>query len=210
MKKTNNRGFGKVEIMAMLALIAILLAVGSKIVLDSTSKNYNSFKTTANNFANQVSKYKDKYTKDSNIYYLYELIEKEFIEELHNPLSTGEYCDKYNSYVEVPAPNNKKVTLICGNYLIEGTQGQSYNVYELSDWSDTQTKETNDQDALYNYKKNGTLMLEDYQQKNEFLHSFYVNEGKKLSSPFSVNQEQGMELVHKQVYRTKTLVKEIK
>ena len=44
MKKVNNNGFGKVELMAMLALIAILLAFGSKYVLDATSNNYGSFK----------------------------------------------------------------------------------------------------------------------------------------------------------------------
>lgn len=210
MKKTSNKGFGKVELMAMLALIAILLAVGSKIVLDSTSNNYSSFKTVANRFANAVSLYKDEFPNDENTYYLHDVIERGFTEGLKNPLNTSEYCDEYKSFVEVPAPNNKKVTLVCGKYVVEGVQNQSYNVYEVGEWTETKSNDTTDADTLYNYKKDGQLVLDNYLTKNEFLKAFYEKEGKKISNPFSVNQIEGMSLEMQHVYRTKTLLKEIK
>ena len=110
----------------------------------------------------------------------------------------------------MPAPNNKIVTLSCGSYLVQGVQNQSYNVYEVGEWTETQTAETIDSDTLYNYKKNGTLVLDNYLTKNDFLKAFYEKEGKNLSNPFSVNQEKDMSLELKHVYRTKTLLKEIK
>ena len=210
MKKVNNNGFGKVELMAMLALIAILLAFGSKYVLDATSNNYGSFKTLANRFANAVSLYKDEFPNDENTYYLHNVIERGFIESLKNPLDASQYCDEYKSFVEVPAPNNKIVTLSCGNYLVQGVQNQSYNVYEVGEWTETQTADAIDSDTLYNYKKNGTLVLDKKISKNDFLKAFYEKEGKNLSDPFSVNQEKDMSLELKHVYRTKTLLKEIK
>ena len=210
MKKISNKGFGKVELMAMLALIAILLAVGSKIVLDNTGKNYGNFKTVANNLANAVSKYKDRYPKDSNIYYLYEVQAKGYIDELKNPLKTTQECDVYDSYVEVPEPNNKKVYLTCGDYIVEGVQGKTYMVYEVGEWQDEQESDTNDNDTIYNYKKGEKVMLPEYISKNTFIHEFYVRENTRISTPFAVNKEKDMKLLTKQVYRTKTLLKEIK
>ncbi|MBR4672649.1 MAG: hypothetical protein IKO78_05585 [Bacilli bacterium] len=210
MKKISNKGFGKVELMAMLALIAILLAVGSKIVLDNTGKNYGNFKTVANNLANAVSKYKDRYPKDSNIYYLYEVQAKGYIDELKNPLKTTQECDVYDSYVEVPEPNNKKVYLTCGDYIVEGVQGKTYMVYEVGEWQDEQESDTNDNGTIYNYKKGEKVMLPEYISKNTFIHEFYVRENTRISTPFAVNKEKDMKLLTKQVYRTKTLLKEIK
>ena len=210
MKKTNDRGFGKVELMAMLALIAILLAFGSKYVIDTTSNHYSSFKTLANKFANAVSLYKDEFPSDDNTYYLHNVIEKGFIESLRNPIDASEYCDEYKSFVEVPEPNNKIVTLSCGKYLVQGVQNQSYSVYEVGEWSETQTSETGDVETLYNYKKDGKLMLEEYLSKSDFLKAFNEKEGKSLSNPFSVNQEKDMSLELKHFYRTKILLKEIK
>ena len=210
MKKISNKGFGKVELMAMLALIAILLAVGSKIVLDNTGKNYGNFKTVANNLANAVSKYKDRYPKDSNIYYLYEVQAKGYIDELKNPLKTTQECDVYDSYVEVPEPNNKKIYLTCRDYIVKGVQGKTYMVYEVGEWQDEQESDTNDNDTIYNYKKGEKVMLPEYISKNTFIHEFYVRENTRISTPFAVNKEKDMKLLTKQVYRTKTLLKEIK
>ena len=94
-------------------------------------------------------KYKDRYPKDSNIYYLYEVQAKGYIDELKNPLKTTQECDVYDSYVEVPEPNNKKVYLTCGDYIVEGVQGKTYMVYEVGEWQDEQESDTNDNDTIY-------------------------------------------------------------
>ena len=53
MKRINKKGFSKIEFMGILGLLAILIAVGAKIALD-TGKNYNGFKILANNFLDSV------------------------------------------------------------------------------------------------------------------------------------------------------------
>lgn len=209
MKRLNKNGFGKIELITVLGLIAVLLAFGSKLALD-TGKSYNGFKTVANNFANSVAMYKDYYTKDSNIYYLYEIIEKGYSTELSNPMSPSEYCDKYNSYIDMPQPNNKKVYLICGNYIVEGVQNKSYKVYEVGEWTDKRDEKTNDTNVLYNYKKNGETILDDYLSEKEFIQKYFEINNIVISSPFDIKNTEGTELLTKKVYRTKTLVKELK
>ena len=105
MKKIDNKGFSKIEFMTMFAVIAILLALGIKLVVDN-SKNYGAFRNLANNFANSVARYKDQYPRDDNTYILNDLIEKGYSEELKNPIDTTEYCDRYESYVELSKKNN--------------------------------------------------------------------------------------------------------
>ena len=46
-KKINKKAFSKAEFMVMLAAIAILIAIGSKLVLDNT-KNYSSYNSFFN------------------------------------------------------------------------------------------------------------------------------------------------------------------
>ena len=209
MKKISNKGFGKIELMTMLGLIAILLAIGAKMAVDS-GKNYSAFKNLANTFANNVAMYKDRYPKDSNIYYLNEIIEKGYSGELKNPIDSKEECDKYDSYVEVPQPNNKKVKLTCGSYIVEGTQNQTYYVYEVTNWSDTKSEGANDTDVLYNYKENGEVMLNEYVSSRTLINLYFQKNDTLIASPFDLNSKEGVELLTKKVYREKTLVKELK
>lgn len=209
MKKTNE-GFSKTELIISLALIVILFAIGSKILLDNTGKNFKRFKTLANSFASSVSLYKDKYPNDSNVYYLKDVINKGFSSSLRNPLEPTEYCDEYNSYVQVPSSGAKIVHLYCGDYYVQGIQNQKYSVYELSEWTEDESKKYNETDTLYNYKKGGKLVLSNYETSAEILRAFYENEGKKLNNPFLINSLEGYSLETKTVYRNKNLVKEIK
>lgn len=207
-KKINRKGFSKAEFMIMLAGIAILIAIGSKLALDS-SKSYGSFKTIANNFANAVAKYKDKAIIQKEEYTLYETEKNGFIDDLKNPFDKNESCDKYESYVSVKDNSNKVVHLVCGEYVVDGVQGKSYKVYEVSDWSETQEKGYNDGDILYNYKENGNLALEEYVPVKSFITLYEIKTGTKITNVNDVKSN-GKELVSKMSYREKKLVKEIK
>lgn len=207
-KKINKKAFSKAEFMIMLAAIAILIAVGSKLVLDNT-KNYSSFKTVANNFANAVAKYKDVAIIPKEEYTLFETEKAGYIDELKNPFDKTQVCDKYESYVSVKDNSRKGIVLLCGDYLVEAVQSESYKVYEVSDWSDTQDAEHNDGNMLYNFKKDGKEILSEYVTSKAFLLMFEEETGKKINA---VNDAKsyGYEVVSKVAYREKKLLKEIK
>lgn len=209
MKKINRKGFSKIEVITVLGVLAVLIALGVKLVVDN-SKNYGAFKNLANNFAKDVAKYKDRYPKADNTYYLNELIEKGYSEELKNPINTTETCDKYDSYVEIPETNNKKVTLNCGNYLVEGTQDSAYKVYEVTPWSETKQETDNDSNVLFNYKVGDQVMLGEYVSQKAFIGLYYSKTGAIIHNPYDLDKDPNVELLTKIVNRTKTLVKEIK
>ena len=206
-KKINKKAFSKVEFMVMLAAIAILLAFGSKIALDG-SKSYGSFKTVVNNFANAVAKYKDTAVIQKEEYSLYEVEKGGYIGEIKNPMNKNELCDKYESYVSIKDNSNKKVRLVCGDYVVEAVQSKSYKVYEVSEWSETQEKGYDDGAILYNYKENGNLVLQDYVPIKTFFGLYEEKTGSKITDINSVKSS-GKELVSKQVFREKKLVKEM-
>ena len=208
MKKINKRGFTIKEFMFMLAFLAILIAIGTKIVLDCT-KSYGSFKTLANTFANAVAKYKDQVILKEE-YSLYEVEQEEFIEEITNPFDKSEVCDKYESFVEMPEINTKKVTLLCGNYLTEALQNEYYNIYEVSEWSKTKEEGYNDNSVVYNFKLNGNLMLKEDVTERTFIQKYNEVMGEVISNPNDLNSKKNVELVSNVVYREKKLVKEFK
>ena len=206
-KRINKKAFSKVEFMVMLAAIAILLAIGSKVALDG-SKSYGSFKTVANNLANAVAKYKDKAIIQKDEYSLYEVIKNGYIEELKNPMNKNETCDKYESYVSIKDNSNKTIKLVCGEYVVEAVQGKSYKVYEVSEWSETQEKGYSDGEILYNYKENGNLVLDEY-VPIKTLFALYEQKTGSKTSDLGTFKTGGRELVSKQVFREKKLVKEM-
>ena len=196
----NSKGFGKTEIIACLALLIVLLALGMKLFIDN-SKNYNALKVRANEFANAVARYKDQYPEANNRYSLGKVIKRGFIGELKNPMNASEYCDKYASYVEIEQSNNKKIYLTCGNYYVEAVQDKYYKVYEQSDWSE---------ERLEGYSKDGNKVLDEYVTEAALLTIFYENEGKRITKPIDLNSQEGYALLSKTVYRKFELVKEMK
>ena len=211
MKKIINRkGFGNIEIITMLSLLIGLFAVGMRVVTDNI-QNYSSFKTVANNFADAVAIYKDQFPTKNNVYYLNNVINKGFIDEIINPLNSTEECDKYESYVDVPEVSKKRVTLVCGNYYLEGTQNSSYNLYEIGKWSEKKLDNCNETTNIFNYtNKDGVVMIPEYVSQMAFIGKFYENEGVMLTSVYDVGKMDGYNLLIKDVYREKTFIKELK
>ena len=207
-KKINKKGFSKAEFMILLAVLAILIAVGSKLALDS-SKSYGSFKTLANNFANAVARYKDKAIIPKDEYNLYETSKNGYIDELTSPFDKNVKCDKYESYVNIKDSSKKSIVLVCGDYLVEAVQGDYYKVYEISSWSENKDEEHNDGDVLYNYKQNGNLILDDYVQPKTLIGLYSEKTGKNISSVNDIKSS-STELVSKILYREKKLLKEFK
>ena len=206
-KKINKKAFSKAEFMIMLAFIAILIAVGSKLALDST-KNYSTFKTVANTFANAVSMYKDKAIIPKNEYSLYETEKAGFVEELKNPFDKTEICDKYESYVDITEQNKKSINLICGEYLVEAVQGEKYKIYEIGEWSEEKEATSNDGNILYNYKIGSNLVLNEYVPEKTLLILYNEKNNRNYDSINDLKSS-GVEIASKMVYRQKKLLKEL-
>lgn len=208
MNKLNKKGFSKMEVITIIGLLAILIAIGAKFAVDS-AKDYKAFKNVANNFVEAAALYKDKYNNPSNRYYLKDVIEKNYSKPLKNPWGS-EYCDEVESYVDIPDPSTKQVHLVCGEYVIEGEQSAGYKIYEVSEWKEEKPDSNAEMGMLYNYEENGKVVLSEYQSELTFINSYLKNTGMKLSNPFDVDKMSGMKLLHKTVYRTKELLKEVK
>ena len=206
-KKINKKAFSKAEFMIMLAFIAILIAVGSKLALDST-KNYSTFKTVANTFANAVSMYKDKAIIPKNEYSLYETEKAGFVEELKNPFDKTEICDKYESYVDITEQNKKSINLICGEYLVEAVQGEKYKIYEIGEWSEEKEATSNDGNILYNYKIGSNLVLNEYVPEKTLLILYNEKNNRNYDSINDLKSS-GVEIASKMVYKQKKLLKEL-
>lgn len=196
------------EFMFMLAFLAILIAVGSKFVLDNT-KSYGSLKTLANTFANAVAKYKDQVLLKKE-YSLYEVEQKKFIDEITSPFDKNDVCDKYESFVEMPEISTKKITLLCGNYLTEGVQNEYYKVYEISEWSKEKKEEYNDSAVVYNFKYNNNLMLKEDVTEKTFVQKYNEIMKENITSANDVKGKNNVELISNIAYREKKLLKEFK
>ena len=83
-------------------------------------------------------------------------------------------------------------------------------LYEVSEWHETKQEGDNDRNMIYNYKKDGALGLGEYVSAKAFVEYYYINTKSVISSPYEVSNASGVELLTKDVYRTKTLVKEFK
>lgn len=209
MKKLTNKGFSLKEFMMGLLFFIVISLIIFKVFTDNKDKNYTSVKVTGSNFADAVMIYKDKYYKGDSIYYLYEVLSAKYIDEIKDPIERKVFCDKYNSYVELRNNHQEKhVHLLCGNKLIVGIQNGAYNIYEVTNWQDSK-ENTNDVATLYNYKVNGVEALEKYCTLEELIERFNSKEGRYFRSLEDIKKDKRYQVLSKEMYRTKTLVKEL-
>lgn len=207
MKRLTERGFSKAEIIIGLCAILVLLAILIKALSDSSDdSNYSHFRRQADNFASRVAVYKDMYERRDNTYYLDYLLDDNYTIDVVNPFDKTTECDRYESYVKI-FDGKKEVNLKCGNYLAIGMEGGNYYIYEVSSWS---KDAVNGEFAnLYNYKKNGVLVGEDYMLENEFIDFYNNKEKKSVNYIYEIN-DSSIEILIEGMYREKKLVKEFK
>ncbi len=212
MKTTiSERGAGGKEIIIGLLVILGVFAVGVTSILNNTSgDDYKKMRIQADAFVSAVTIYKDKYTKDSGKYYLFELekdkTESEYI--IVDPKNKSVSCDMYESFVETTSP--KTVRLRCGDYLVEGKYQEKYEVYEIGDWQ--QEKQTGETAFLFNYEKNGVKVLPEYLIEEEFIQTYNRNEGTDILDINTLYQDaktKNITIESDMFYRDKKLVKEI-
>lgn len=211
MKMKNNRGLVLIELLTIIAFVAIIIAFVAYIALNEGNKRkYEVFAQNARDFATKVSTYRDEKIKYYKEIYLEDIVNDNYIKPFKNPFRGGGNCDLYESKVVTVTSSERYVTLKCGDYLIDSQKVSSsnYKVYKVSAWQEEMGSSLEAETAkLYNYEKNGKQMLDKYVVLKEFLALYNQKENKNATSLEGINLKE-INVVTKTFYRTKELVKE--
>jgi len=204
-KKKNNKGFGAYEFLTVAVVCLVLTAILLVTILKLSNKEkYQVFNFNARVMAMNAINYN---FKDEGTIYLYEMLNLDLISPIKNPFN-GESCNLYESKVEF-LKNGKRVTLKCGEYLIdrELVGNKSYTLYKVTEWKDEKNYEANDSKIIYNFSKNGKLILSNYYEKDLLVTMLNEKTNKKYNSIKEI--EKDYKLVSRKVYRRKTKIREV-
>ena len=182
MKRMNNRGNTSYEILTVSVTCLILAAVLLVAILRNVSnQKFQMFQYNSKIFAlNAVA----LTNFDTNrTVYLYEMIDQNLIEPIKNPFSGEDhYCDIYESKVQI-LTDDKKVTLKCGEFLIDHDEIRN----------------------VYNIEIGDEIYFDTYYEKDLFL----IKVNNLLNSNYSSIEEvmENYDVLSKQEYRTKSKIK---
>ncbi|MBQ7137001.1 MAG: hypothetical protein IJO43_03405 [Bacilli bacterium] len=211
MKMKNNRGLVLPELMAIIAFIAIIFGVVAYISFQKGDKRkFEVFAQNARDFATKVSTYRDEYSRYDNEVYLEDIVEVNHIKPYVNPFSGGGNCNLYESKITIKTNGERYVTFRCGNYLIDSqlVSSNNYRVYKVSEWKE---KIDNLEEAqsvkLYNYEKDGEVVLDSYVVLKELITVYNEKENANIKKIDDIDLEK-YNVITKTFYRTKKLVGE--
>lgn len=208
--RKNNKGLVLPELLTILAFIAVIFAFGAYVSFkNGNERKYEVFAQNAREFATKVTTYRDEHIRYDNEIYLSELVNNNYIKAFKNPFGGGN-CNLYESKVVFTSSNQRYVTLRCGDYLIDSqlVSSGNYRVYKVSSWQEKIGNSIEAETAkLYNYKKNGSIILNDYVVEKELIEKFNINENKSIKTIDDIN-DSDITIVKKSFYRTKKLIKE--
>lgn len=210
--KKNNNGLVLRELLIVIAFFAIIFAFGAYVSFQGGDKRkYEVFVQNARDFATKVSSYRDEYIKyNEKEIYLNDIVSINYIKPFKNPFSGGGICDLYESKVVISNNSERYVTLKCGNHLIDtqNVSSSNYKVYKVSEWKEEIGDATEAESAkLYNYQKNGKVVLDNYVSLKELIIKYNEKENKNIKRIEEIDLE-NYNVITKTFYRTKKLVKE--
>ena len=211
MKMIDNRGIAAVGLATLLVCLTIVLGVASYMILKhSDERKYEVFAQNARNFATKVASYRDGRIKYYKEIYLIDIVSDNYIKPYKNPFNGGGNCDLYESNVITVSGSERYVTLKCGDYIIENQRVSSnnYKVYKISPWQTTIPNSLEMESIkLYNYQKNGKVVLDEYVVSRELVEEYNKNERKNVKSIDDIDISEAT-VITKTFYRSKELVKE--
>ena len=209
--RKNRKAFVLSEILAFIAVVAVIFAIVGYLISKNADKTqYKVFVQNARQFATKVSTYRDEHVKYYNEIYLLELVKNNYIKAYQNPFGGGKYCDLYESKVVIRTSGERYVTLKCGDYLIDSQKVSSdgYQIYKVSEWKESKDSSQSTESAkLYNYKKNGVVVLENYVNDKKFIEIYNDYENQNIKDITEINSI-NISIMSKTFYRTKELVQE--
>jgi hypothetical protein len=208
-KMLDNKGIGGKEAIAALLLILVIIAIAVTTLSGKTNdKGYKAMKMQAENFVKAISVFKDRNTKDSGIYYLYELEGSLESIDLFDPDNKHVKCNGYESLVDLS--KGKHVTLRCGSYLIDGEYQKNYNVFQIGEWQKESVQ--GDTAFLYNIKVDDKLVFSEYYPEIEFVGKYNASQGTAMYSLedcyADAKNKPNLTIESELLYREKKLVKE--
>lgn len=211
MKMKDNKGLVLRELLIIIAFFAIIFAFGAYTAFQGGDKRkYEVFAQNARDFVAKTASYSNEYGRYQKEYYLYDVISSNYMKIYKNPFKGGGDCNPYESKVVVEANNEKYVTLRCGDYLISQQRYLSgyYKVYKVSNWGEKIGDDLEAETAkLYNYEKDGKVVLDEYVVMKELLVKFNEKENRNIKSLDQIDLKK-YNVVTKTFYRTKKLVRE--
>lgn len=211
MKMTNNKGLVLVELLTIIAFVAVVFAFASFVSFKNGDKRkYEVFAQNARDFATKVTSYRDEYVQYYSEIYLDDIVSANYIKPFKNPFSGGGNCDLYESKVVIVSNSERYVTLKCGNYLIDSqnVSSSNYKVYKVSNWQEQMGSALEAETSkLYNYQKDGKTILDEYVVAKELVALYNDNENKKAKTIDDIDLNE-YSVVTKTFYRTKELVRE--
>lgn len=155
-------------IVALLVLSAWLL---NMVLNNALVHKFTAFKYSAISF-NSVVKTNLDFFSNSKVVYLDEALDAQVIDSFKSPFSDNT-CDVKESKIEIGDDNQGYVTLKCDDYLIEHVNANSLNdteFYEVGKWIKKDVNNSFERKKLYNCKKNGKLLFNDYVEKDYFIY----------------------------------------
>lgn len=211
MKMKNNNGLILPELLAIIAFVAVIFAFAAYVSFQNGDKRkYEVFAQHARDFATKVTSYRDEYIKYYDEIYLNDLVADNYIKPFKNPFSGGGNCDLYESKVIIVSNSERYVTLRCGDYLIDSqdVSSSNYKVYKISKWQEKMGSSLEAETSkLYNYQKNGKIVLDEYVGAKELVILYNNNEQKNAKTIDDINLKE-YNVITKTFYRTKELVRE--
>ena len=201
----NSFGFGKFEVLTVIVLLLIIVSILGYITLGGVSEQkISTMKDSALSFSRIVGSNISSFHNVDTVY-LEEAIKEKVTRDIKNPFGFGN-CDGSQSFVHFEN-GSSFVTLKCGHYLIDNAgfnDMDKVDIYKVSDWSTEKTKKDNiEERKLYNCKKNGKQVYEDYTEELYFVFKYNYD---YHTDYYFANDVDDCEVQTKTFYRQKTVV----
>lgn len=203
----NKKGFGKYEVLTMIVILLAIFAYLMYALLGGVNKQkFETFRDNAITFSKTSVTNFSSFHNFENVY-LNEVVEEELIKKIRSPFSTN-YCDEMESKVEM-IDGQPYVTLKCDDYLIDKSKTNSISsmkIYKVGEWSEKQENKNDEKKTLYNCKKDGKEMFDDYMEELQMVSR--INREHETDFYFSSEVKSVCDVVTKDFYRTKELISE--
>lgn len=202
----NNKGFGKFEVLTMIAVVLLIAAFLMYTTLGGVSKQ--KIKTMKNNaikFSDVVNTNISSFHNTETVY-LKEVIDEGILKKIKSPFSSGN-CDETESKVEI-IDGLPYVTLKCDKYLLEKVKpdnSDDVKLYEVGKWTTEKPSDDFEKKSLYNCSASGKEMFDNYGEELYMISRINKQEGTNYYFADS-GVEATCKVKTKTFYRTKKLV----